>query len=95
MTVTLEQIEKELNIPKDELIRKGVHRYLEFELRYLKTEISKIHIKYGVHSFNNLWNKIEEGKITESKCFDDLTKLEYLEARAEKVESLLREYPSP
>jgi len=94
MTVTVERVERELNIPKDELIKEGIHRYLEFELRSLKAEMSKILGKNRVHSFNELWSKLERGEVSESECFEDLTKLEYLEVRAEKVESLLKEHIS-
>jgi len=94
MTVTVERVERELNIPKDELIKEGIRRYLEFELRSLKAEMSKILGKHRVHSFSELWSKLEGGKVSESECFEDLTKLEYLEVRAEKVESLLKEHIS-
>jgi len=92
MAVTVERVERELNIPKDELIKEGIRRYLEFELRSLKAEMSKILSKHRVHSFSELWDKLEGGKVSESECFEDLTKLEYLEVRAEKVESLLKEH---
>jgi hypothetical protein len=92
MTVTVERVERELNISKDELIKEGIRTYLEFELRSLKAEILSILGKHNVHSFNELWGKLEKGKVSESECFDDLTKLEYLEIRAEKVESLLKEH---
>jgi len=94
MTVTVERVERELNISKDELIKEGIRRYLEFELRSLKAEMSKILGKYCVHSFSELWIKLEGGEVSESECFEDLTKLEYLEVRTEKVESLLKEHIS-
>jgi len=84
MTVTLGKVERELHIPKDELIKEGIRTYLEFELRILD--------KHNVHSFGGLWDKLERGEVPESECFDDLTKLEYQEVRAEKVESLLKEH---
>lgn len=91
MTVTLERIEKELNILKEQLLREGVRRYLEFELRSVNAERSKIHAKYGIQSFNELVAKPEKGEVSESQCFDDL-KLEYLELRAEKIQKLLEEH---
>ena len=45
--------------------------------------------KYGVESFDGLWKYLEQGKITESECFDDLTRFEYLEIEKEKVSKLL------
>lgn len=91
MSVTFERVEKELNVPRDQLIRDGVKRYLEFELRRLEVDAVKIRMRYGVRSFNDLWGKLERGEVSEADCFDDLTRLEYLETRAEKVVKLLEE----
>ena len=94
MTVTVKRVERELDIPRDELIKEGIRTYLEFELRSLKAEMSKILSRYNVHSFNELWDKLEKGEVSESECFEDLTKLEHLETRTEKVEALLKEHIS-
>jgi len=91
MTVTVERVEKELNVPRDLLLRDGMKRYLEFELRRLEIEAAKIRRKHSVKSFDDLWGKLESGKTSETECFDDLTRLEYLETRAEKVVKLLKE----
>ena len=91
MTVTVERVEKELNVPRDLLLRDGIKRYLEFELRRLEIEAAKIRRKHSVKSFDDLWGKLESGKVSEAECFDDLTRLEYLETRVEKVMKLLEE----
>jgi len=91
MTVTVERVEKELNVPRDLLLRDGMKRYLEFELRRLEIEAAKIRRKHSVKSFDDLWGKLESGKVSEAECFDDLTRLEYLETRVEKVMKLLEE----
>lgn len=91
MTVTVERVEKELNVPRDLLLRDGMKRYLEFELRRLEIEAAKIRRKHSVKSFDDLWTKLESGKVSETECFDDLTRLEYLEIRVEKVVKLLEE----
>lgn len=52
-------------------------------------EVRKMNRKiHGVSSFDKLWEKLEPGKITESECFGDLSRLEYLELEKEKVEGL-------
>jgi 3-methyladenine DNA glycosylase AlkD len=91
MTVTVKRVEKELNVPRDLLLRDGMKRYLEFELRRLEIDATKIRRRHGVKSFDDLWSKLESGKVSEAECFDDLTRLEYLEARSEKVVKLLEE----
>lgn len=95
VTIAIDRIEKELNMPKGQLIREGIHHYLEFELRNLNVEISKIHAKHKIRSFNELWGMLERGEISESECFDDLTKLELLELRAETIRNLLKEHAGP
>ena len=92
VTIAIDRIEKELDVPKEQLIREGIHHYLEFELRNLNAEIAKICAKHGVQSFDELWGKLEQGKVSESECFDDLTKLEYLELRVKKIRDLLKEH---
>jgi hypothetical protein len=37
-----------------------------------------------------LWEKLETGKTTEAECFDDLSKLEYLELEKEEIVKLLK-----
>ena len=89
MQDVLQTVEKELNIPKERLIEKGVMRFLEVELRNVSLEIKKLEQRYGVDSFDGLWEKLERGKVKESECFDDLTRFEYLETEKDKIRKLL------
>lgn len=93
MAVTVERVEKELNVPRDLLMRDGMKRYLEFELRRLEIDAAEIRRRHGVKSFDDLWSRLKGGEVSEAECFDDLTRLEYLETRAEKVVKLLEELP--
>jgi len=61
-------------------------------LRNSRAEISKICIKYGATSFDELWDNLEKGKISEKEWFDDIPRLEFLEINAEKIQRLLDEY---
>lgn len=90
MPSLIEMVEKELKIPKKRLVEEGVKYFLEVELRNLSIEIKKIAGRYGVNSFDELWKKLESGEITESECFDDLSRLEHLELEKEKVVRLLQ-----
>ena len=90
MPSLLQIVEKELKIPKKQLLEEGVKHFLEMELRNLSIQIKKLADRHGVNSFNELWRKLESGKITESECFDDLSKLEYLELEREKITRLLK-----
>ena len=88
----LQTVERELRIPKEKLIEEGIKLFLGVELKSLSIEIRKLGERYGVDSFDGLWSKLERGEITESDCFDDLTKLEYLEIEKEKIGKLLHDY---
>ena len=85
MSSLVQRAEKELKIPKDKLIEEGVRHFLVMELRNLSIEITKRGSRYGVDSFEGLWQKLEAGKVTEEECFDDLSRLEYLELEKEKI----------
>ncbi len=89
MSSLLQEIEEKLKIPIEKLTEEGVKQFLEIELSNISIEIKKLGQKYGVDSFSGLWKKLEAGKITEAECFDDLSKLEYLELEKEKIVKLL------
>lgn len=86
----VQMVENELKIPKERLVEEGVKHFLEIELRNLSIQIKKLAGRYGVESFDELWRKLEAGKIRESECFDDLSSLEYLELEKEKITKLLK-----
>lgn len=94
MTVSAEKIERELNISREDLLREGIRRFLEFELRRVSAEKAAICIRHSVTSFDELWHKLEKGEIEEAACWEDLTRLEFLELRSDKVVNLLKEHAS-
>ena len=90
MSNFIQTVQKELKIPKDILLEEGVKHFLELELRNISIQIKKLAGRYGVESFDELWQKLERGKITESECFDDLSRLENMELEKEKISKLLK-----
>ena len=90
MSVTVEAIAEILGLSKEELIKNSVKTYLESELRRLNTEIIVIYNKYGVKSFKELDEKISRGMLSETETFEDFTKLDYLEAKRDKIEEFLK-----
>ncbi|MEW6684572.1 MAG: hypothetical protein AB1393_00010 [Candidatus Edwardsbacteria bacterium] len=91
MSTLLEKIEKELKLPREYLKEEELGKFMEIELKNKVLEIAKLAQKYGVNSFDELWEQIEAGRISESQCFDDLTRLEYLEIEKEKIQRLIEE----
>jgi hypothetical protein len=90
MSGLLQEVERELKIPREKLIEEGLMHFLEVELSNISVEINKLGRKYGVTTFNELWKKLESGEVGESECFDDLSKLEYLELQREKIVKLFK-----
>ena len=90
MSSLIHMVEKELNIPRARLVKEGVKHFLAMELRNLAIEIRKRTGRYGADSFEGLWKKLEAGEVTETECFDDLTKIEHLELEKEKIAKLLK-----
>lgn len=91
MANLIEKVEKEFKIPRETLIKEGLKHFLEMEMSNLSIEIRRLGKRYGVDSFNELWNKLEVGEVTEAECFDDLNRLEYLELEKEKIVEILKE----
>jgi hypothetical protein len=89
VATVIERIEEKLNIPKQRIIEDGARQFLKMKLRDLSIDIFKICLRWKVKSFDELWDRIEKGEVPESVCFDDLTRLEYLEIQKEKVQGLL------
>ncbi len=90
MASLLQMVQRELKIPKEQLLEEGIRHFLSTELRNLAIEIRTRGRRYGVDSFEGLWRKLESGEVTEEECFDDLSRLEYLELEKEKVARLLK-----
>ena len=91
MATVLEKVEKELNIPREQLTHKEVRRFSEIEIKNLSIEILRVCSKYGVKSFDELWDKLERGEVSEVECLDDLIKLDYLETGREEMQNFLKE----
>lgn len=90
MPSLIQMVERELKIPKKRLVEEGIKHFLEIELRNLSIEIKELSGRYGVNSFDELWEKLKAGEITEAECFNDLSRLEHLELEREKVVKLLQ-----
>ena len=86
----IDKIARDLDISPDDLIQKGIHYFLLSELRTLSIEITQIHKKFNVNSFEDLWEKLETGVITESECFEDLSRLEFLELCKDRIHEIIK-----
>jgi len=90
MTVSVEAIAETIGLKKEELIKNGVKAYLGSELRRIDAEINIVYNRYSVTSLKELDEKINKGELNETETFEDFTKLDYLEAKKEKIEQILK-----
>lgn len=80
-----------LGVKEDVLEREALRRYILSELRHVRLELKLIMARYGVSSIEELDEKIRRGELEETGVFEDLTRLDYLLDREEKLKKLLEE----
>ena len=85
------RVSKILGVEKDVLEREALRQYILSELRHVRLESKLIMARYGVSSIEELDEKIRRGELEETKVFEDLTRLDYLLDREEKLKKLLEE----
>ena len=90
MSTTLAKISKELNIPKDELTKKSLLTFLEYELRLAEEDIAVIHDKYLVSSRSELEENIKNKKIYSHPAREDLIAWENLEKHISKIKKMIQ-----
>ncbi len=86
----VERVSKALGIPAEELVRRGVEKFLEGLLRTCLAEIREIETRWGVGSAGELEEKIRSGAVGEHPAWEDLITLENLEERTEKIREELK-----
>ena len=89
--ISINSIAKILGISAKEAKLRAIRALVYEELRRVRAEKTSILLRYGVSDFNELWRKIEEGIIDDTKAHDDIIRLDYLESRERELEKLLRE----
>jgi len=80
-----------LGIEESILEREALLQYILSELRRVKLESKLIMTRYGVSSIGELDEKVRKGELKETDVFEDLTRLDYLLDREEKLKKLLEE----
>jgi len=80
-----------LGVEEDVLEREALRQYILSELRRVRVELKFIMARYSVSSIEELDEKIRRGELVETEIFEDLTRLDYLLDREEKLKKLLEE----
>ena len=80
-----------LGVEESVLEREVLLQYILPELRRVKLEYKLIMTWYGVSSIEELDEKVRKGELKEADALEDLTRLDYLLDREEKLKKLLEE----
>ena len=85
------KVSKILGVEEELLEREALRQYILSELRRVRLESKLIMARYGVSSIEELDEKIRRGELEETEVFEDLTRLDYLLDREDKLKKLLEE----
>jgi hypothetical protein len=85
----LSEVAEELQIPEDELIRKGLRSYLERQLQVVKTGIFEITSRYNVSGVEDMDIRYQKGTLEEADSWQDLQRLDHLEYKRDRLKKLL------
>ena len=87
--IILREVAEELQIPEDDLIRMGVHSYLERQLRTVQAEIFEMTSSYKVSSVEEMEERYREGTLEEADSWQDLQRLDHLEYKRNRLQRFL------
>ena len=73
MVAPFEEAATILHMKKEKRAEKGAKAYFTEKLRALMAEITAVYLRYGVSSREEVEEKINRGKLSESDTFDDFT----------------------
>lgn len=90
MNVLLDKISKDLNIPSEELINRGLLAYLEHEIRMAEEDIADIRDKYLVAERLELERKIKDKGIYSHPAWEDLIIWENSETHIVKLKNIIK-----
>lgn len=88
-TEILSGVAEELQVPEDDLIRMGVHSYLERQLRSIQAEIFAIVSRYNVAGVEDMEARYRDGSLDEADTWQDLQRLDHLEYKRERFQRLI------
>jgi len=89
MSVSLQELAKELEIPEEKLLNLGFAAYLEHELRCAEEDIADLRDKYLILDKNDLKKRIKEKSVPEHPAWEDLIAWENTEEYIQKLKNLL------
>ncbi|MDI6769630.1 MAG: hypothetical protein QMD04_08145 [Anaerolineales bacterium] len=89
--IGVERAARELNLPLERLIQRGVGAFIRQEMRSVQMDIADLQDRYGVASVSALRARIEKGEINSHPAWEDSIEWEHLEAHLDRLEQMLGE----
>ena len=86
MTVVLERLAVDLAVAPQELERRSLLAYIERERRLTALDIGDLQDRYGVHSHQELAERIEQRLVYAHPAWEELIEWERLEAHAARLQ---------
>lgn len=89
-TITIfSELAKELHIPEDDLIRRGVYTYLGRQLRTVQAEMFEITSRHSISGVEEMEERYRNGTLEEADTWRDLQRLDRLEYKRNRLQQLL------
>ena len=85
----LSTVAQELHVSENDLLKQGLHSFLEGQLRQVKTQIFEISGRYGVSSVEEMEARYRDGTLEEADSWRDLQRLDHLEHKRDRLLQLL------
>jgi len=85
----LNTMSEEFQLPSEELLRQGLHSYLERQLREIKAEIFQITGRYQVSGVEKMEARYQAGTLDEAESWRDFQRLDHLEYKRDRLVKLL------
>jgi hypothetical protein len=85
----LSTVARELGISEDDLLKQGLHSFLERQLREVKAEIFEICGRYDVSGVTEMEARYQDGTLEEADSWRDLQRLDHLEHKRDSLLQLL------
>ena len=88
-TEMLSTVARALHLSEEEVLKQGLHSFLEHQLREVRAEIFAISGRHGVSSVEEMDARYRDGTLEEADSWRDLQCLDHLEYKRDSLLQLL------
>ena len=85
----LSTVARALHLSEEEVLKQGLRRFLEHQLREVSAEIFAISGRHGISSVEEMEARYRDGTLEEADSWRDLQRLDHLEYKRDSLLQLL------